>query len=461
LQFSPRVTQLEGAVLVEVQASERLFGGRKALLNRVRAECAELQVQQMAVAPTALAARALLRCMPLTPRESAAATNHTFQVSVAACTPRHLSAVLDGLPIHALWAVQAHQATLLRLGCNRLGQVRALPRGGVSRRFGAPLLLALDHAYGLVSETYAWITLPEQFRLSLEFNSRVEVAEGLMFGANRLLGSLKAWLQARQCGVTSICLHWEHDLQRRSEAKAGSLMVHTGQASRDTQHLARLLAEHLSRTELVAPVVAITLEATGIEAMATVSNSLLPEDNASGESLLQLMERLSARLGPERVLRGTPLADHRPQRMQSWQACTGDVAKRKTPPQASVPSGMVVPSHWASYPPWILRKPLRLAVVKDKPVYQGPLQMMAGPERIETGWWPEGAEGIGSNRLVHPDLTLRDYFIANSELAGLLWIYRQRSGLLRTSAKQPVETKTAKTHGQPDEVRWYLQGIYG
>jgi protein ImuB len=443
MQFSPRVTLLEGAVLVEVQASERLFGGRKALLGRMRQGCGALHVVRMAVAPTALAARGLLRCMPCA---AAPQTN----VAVAACAQRQLSAVLDALPLSALLATQPHAATLQRLGCERLGQLRALPRGGLSRRFGAALLTALDQAYGLQAELYPWVALPEQFSLRLEFNSRVEVAEGLMFGAHRLLGSLKAWLTARQCGVTGIRLHWEHDLQRRDDAKAGSLEVRTGQATTDMQHLARLLAENLARTTLLAPVVAITLEALGVEPLPTASASLLPDDVESGGSLQQLLERLSARLGAQRVLTGHTTPDHRPQRMQAWvpstlegatRAGTASTKPRKpsiAPQRRSAPA---VPDHWANYPCWILRQPLRLAVVKDKPIYQGPLQLMAGPERVETGWWPECASDS--------DLTLRDYFIASSEMAGLLWIYRQRTGLAQPSASGAVQ------------VGWYLHGIYG
>ena len=41
------------------------------------------------------------------------------------------------------------QAMLVRLGCPNLGQVRALPRGGISRRIDAGLLAALDPAYDL------------------------------------------------------------------------------------------------------------------------------------------------------------------------------------------------------------------------------------------------------------------------------------------------------------------------
>jgi protein ImuB len=438
LQFSPRVTVLEGAVLIEVQASERLFGGRKALLHRIQRECSELQVGSMAVAPTALAARGLLRCMvcPPTPEHAA---NAPPAVAIAACTQRTLAAVLDALPLSALLATVPHEPTLQRLGCSQLGQMRALPRGGVSRRFGAALLKALDQAYGQQIEIYPWVTLPEQFSVRLEFNSRIELAEGLMFGAHRLLGSLKAWLTARQSGVTGISLHWEHDLQRRGEAKAGSLVVRTGQASRDTQHLARLLSEHLARTELLAPVVAITLQAIDVEPLPTMSASLLPDDAASGESLQQLLERLSARLGAQRVLTGHTVADHRPQRMQAWA------------PYTQATAAPDVPGHWASYPCWILRQPLRLAVVKDKPIYQGPLQLMAGPERIETGWWPQPNKGPtdGPTDGLTDDLTLRDYFIASSEMAGLLWIYRQRTGL------------TGSTAPGAAQVGWYLHGIYG
>jgi protein ImuB len=463
LQFSPRVTVLEGAVLVEVQASERLFGGRKALLGRIRQACTELHVARMAVAPTALAARGLLRCMP---RASTVAPSPS--VAVAACSHRQLSAVLDALPLHALLSTQPHAPTLQRLGCDRLGQVRALPRGGVSRRFGAPLLAALDQAYGLQTELYPWVVLPEQFSLRLEFNARIEVAEGLMFGAHRLLGSLKAWLTARQCGVTGIRLHWEHDLQRRGDAKAGNLELRTGQATTDMQHLARLLAENLARTTLLAPVVAITLEALAVEPLATVSASLLNDDTTHGESLAQLLERLSARLGAQQVRTGHTVPDHRPQRMQAWTPSTLSVTTRgaahstATPAQRKVRTPLAaqkprktqtVPDQWANYPCWILRQPLRLAVVKDKPIYQGPLQLMAGPERIETGWWPEGARGSDgdgqSSTAIEGDLTLRDYFIASSEMAGLLWIYRQRTGLAHADALSAAQ------------VGWYLHGIYG
>ena len=410
LQFSPRVCVLEQAVLLEVEASVRLFHGQRDLLRQIQQQCAPWCTCGMAVAPTALAALAMLKQQADT---------------LTACNVQTLQRTLDALPLQSLAALALHAPTLQRLGCRTLGQVRRLPRGGVSRRFGALVLDALDRAYGLQAEIYPWIALPEQFRLRLEFSGRIEVAQGMLFGAQRLLLQLKAWLQARQSGATGVRLHWEHDMQRRSEAAAGSMEVRTAEATRDTAHLAKLLAEHLARMSvlepLAAPVVAITLEALGVERLQGSSQSLLPEDRVQGESLQQFIERVSARLGPAQVLAAQAVADHRPQRMQTWvPASTASASQPVAPDPAQ-----------ASHPPWILRRPLALAMDGHRPLYQGPLSLLAGPERIEAGWWEDTA-----------DLTLRDYFIAHSAASGLLWIYRERVPASGSSG-------------------WFLHGVYG
>lgn len=428
LQFSPRVCVEQEAVLLEVQDSLRLFGGQRALQQRVRAQAAGQGARALAVAPTALAALALLRTLPVAEDvEQGAAT--VEPIPAKACTPAALQRTLDALALKTLSATHAHAPTLQRLGCRTLGQLRALPRGGVSRRFGATLLEALDRAYGLRPDAFDWVALPEQFSARLECMGRIEVAEGLLFGARRLLAQLGAWLQARQRGVVVLTLHWEHDLVRWGDATNGSLNIRTAEATRDMLHLTRLLAEHLARVTLPAPVVAIRLEASQTEALATQSISLLPEDQREGETLQQFVERVSARLGSDRVLRGQLIADHRPQHMQRWlPAATVIAPTRKSKPK--------LPPHLLLHPPWLLREPLRLAVQGERPVYQGALILLAGPERLESGWWSllSTAEAEGQ------ELALRDYFVAHSQHAGLLWVYRRRSA------------------GEP---AWFLQGTYG
>jgi protein ImuB len=76
-----------------------------------------------------------------------------------------------------------------------------------------------------------------------------------------------------------------------------------------------------------------------------------------------------------------------------------------------------------------MKVPLELKVQRHQPVYGSPLTLIAGPERIEAGWWDDAP-------------VARDYFIAENTLGQLLWIYREHK-------------PAAKNKG------WYLQGLFG
>lgn len=416
LGYTPRVAWLQEAVVLEVQASLRLFGGAPALLRRLMAEAAALGVQRIGVAPTALAAVALARSLP------------AGQKRLRRCHAAQLSARLDALPLEVLTEVARHAPWLQRLGCQTLGQVRALPRAGLARRFGAELSNALDRAHGLRPEVFDWAVLPEEFEQHLACPSLVEQAAGLMWGARHLLQALAVWLAARHCGVTGVRLAWQHDPRRGCEPGA-ELAVHTAQPTREVKHLERLLTEHLARVTLAAPVQALSLQALGVQRWGPDSASLLPQDLAGGEPMSICLERMSARLGSGRVRVGRLLADHRPQHMQHWQPAI----------EASSPAAVMCPAIATAWqPPWLLPEPEPLSLVGERPQYGGPLTLLAGPERLEAGWWDD--PGLST-----PDLTLRDYFIARSARAGLLWVYRVRPSHAHL--------------GHP--MQWFLHGVFG
>lgn len=428
LQFTPRVAVLGAVVVLEVSASERLFGGRAFLLARLLQDVQALMPVQSAQAPTALLALAYL------------------QVDTAAGYP-----VPDQLPLATLAEARAHLPTLERIGCRCWGDLRALPRGGVVRRFGTALLDALDRACGLKPEVYPWLTLPEVFDLSLELAAQVEAAPALLFAARRMLAQLQLWLQARQRGVLALELGWQMDA-RRNTASQGQLVVRTATPTRDMGHLQRLLGEHLERTTLPAPALYLRLRSLETSPLHTASASLLPDELRRGDSLHHLLERLSARLGPEQVLQAVPHADHRPEGMQRWEpaaagrpearAASGGRPAGATAGKRRAPAADAAPPCAELCPTWLLATPLRLAVHQDRPIYQGPLTLLVGPQRLETGWWGTGAPAPAA-------VTLRDYFLARSEQAGVLWIYRER--LL---AGQPEAAPSAAGH-------WYLHGLYG
>ena len=412
LQFTPRVAVIEPlsespAVVMEVEASTRLFGGKRRLVERVRDESADLGVRQLSWAPTSLAAVALAR----------AGKSNGYA--------RPIDQLLDALPLETLTSVAAHRATLARLGCQTLGQVRALPRGGLSRRFDAQLLAALDQAYGLRAEAHIWVELPETFSAKLELMARVELAPALLFGARRLMLQMSGWLAARHGGVNAFTLRWCHDAMRSKAAgDGGELTVRTAQPTRDIEHLTRLLAEHLAKVQLLAPVGDLELLAVEVHSLEEKSQTLFPEPQQAGESLALVLERIAARLGPERVLRPVVMEDHRIEWMSHWQPAP---APRPRKPNRSVD----IPQ-----PTFVLPEPLKLATRGERPLYQGLLQLLAGPHRIEGGWWDRTVvDGEERSRNV-----TRDYWVALSEHAGVLWVF---------------QTRLAN-----EQTAWFLHGVF-
>lgn len=400
LQYTPRVALVEPlsespAVVMEVGASARLFGGKRRLVERVRSGCTDLGVRQLSWAPTSLAAVAVAR---------AGASN-----GIA----RPLQQLLDALPLETLTAVAAHRATLVRLGCRTLGEVRALPRGGLGRRFDADLIEALDQAYGLRPEAHAWVQLPDTFHAKLELMARVELAAALLFGARRLLLLMCGWLAARHAGITAFTLKWCHDAMRaRSAGDGGEITVRTARPTRDIEHLTRLLAEHLSQIQLQAPVGDLELLAVDVQALHEKSRSLIPEPAQAGENLGLVLERIAARLGPERVLRPVLLEDHRVEWMCRWQPAP----KPQPQPRQSARS-VDIPQ-----PTFVLPEPMRLGMRENRPLHHGVLQLLAGPHRVEGGWWDRTTcTGQATTRNV-----ARDYWVAVSRHAGVLWIFQTR-----------------------------------
>jgi protein ImuB len=424
LRFTPRVARLDEALLLEVSSTERLWGGRARLLTLLRQAAGgeggegggSIPFAQGATAQQALA---LLR------------------LSQAGRTPpRH---VPQGLPLHTLTALRPHAASLERMGCRTWGALRTLPRAGVARRLGAAALRALDQAWGDVPQPLAWLACPERFSACAELPALAESADALLRPAGPLLAALRAWLQARHQGVLGLELGWRYDLRRIDgvELPPGNrLAVRTAEPAQDLAHLRRLLAERLAHQRLAAPVNQITLQALETAPWTDGSGAradLLPpgpEDarQRQGEPWGQFVERLSARLGAQQVQAPRLQADHRPERMQGWQPAACATAGAQAVPLAA---------QAALYPAWLVRPPRPLAMQGSRPCWHGPLRLLAGPQRLEAGWWEAGDTQ-------EQGLAQRDYFIAHNVVAGMVWVFRERPA-----------------PGAAAGERWFLQGVYG
>jgi protein ImuB len=424
LQFTPWVAQVQQALVLEISASERLFGGRLALVQALLQPGHAPVPIAYAHGDSALLALARLACEAL-------------HDAPALARP---SLAPDALPLHTLAAAQAHLPTLERLGCSTWGHLRALPRAGLARRFGAPLLAALDQAYGAAPEAYDWLRLPEVFDAPLELAAQVESAAAMLFGARRLLAQLQLWLRARQHGVLALELRWQLDARRANAHYRdawhqgdgyGRLHIRTAEPTQDPRHLERLLAEHLAQITLPAPVLYLRLRTLETCALRGQSLSLLPDEVRSGDSLHHLLERVTARLGPDSVRVVRLQDDHRPECMQNWQTVSA-TALNGTVPSARSLSQASATAVQALYPAWLLPQAQSLASGSDGlPDFQGPLALLAGPQRLEQQAWDQGPP------------VQRDYYIAQSPRHGLLWVYRER---------------LAFEQGQGPA--WYLHGLF-
>jgi len=400
--------------MLETSASHRLFGGRQAMLERLVYESCPWRDAALACAPSAMAALALARAAKQDRIESQA--------------PRHwvdgvrddMSPTLDPLPLKVIRAVADHETTLSRLGCQTLGDVRRLPRGGLVRRFGAAMLQALDQAYGDAPEVHVWLSCPEQFELHVLLPHRLDTAQAIGGACAEMLQNLCLWLGARQAGVRQLTLSWHFDRHKQDLDGARQCVLKLAEPARDHALLHRLLDEHLRHLVLPAPVDELWLRADEVAPLAPLSDSLFAQtgvdplsERQQREAMQTLLARLRVRLSSGAVQQVQICADHRPEKTQSWRNIDHLSRSQAIGSNHSEP---------LPQPGWLLPSPIPLSLSreahgpKEHPSYHGALQLLAGPQRIESGWWGDS----------EADMVVRDYYIARSPQAGLLWVFRVR-----------------------------------
>lgn len=408
LQFTPSVSLVDPGVsattspalarprgdrpyglMMEIEPSLRLFGGIDTLLARLREGLRQLGVEaSIGQASTATAAWLLARH-----RDGARLGDGQRLVQGIAALPA-------GLLDEAL----THRETLQSIGLRTIGDLMRLPRAGVARRFGKRLLDEIDRAQGHQADPRPWFEAPRSFHARLELLARVEDAQALLCVARRLLWQLTGWLDALHRGTREVLLLAEHD-----DHPATMMSIQLAETTRDPERLSALLRERLASTRLPAPTETLHLRCEQTVPLTPDSEELFPSVRAARDSIGALIDRLRTRLGREQVQSLLLAEDHRPEAAYRIEALAA------LPDSAPTPSGNTptMPRRTLPRPLWLLSRPVALSERNHRPYWQGPLALLAGPERIETGWW--------DGRLVQ-----RDYFIAEDEAHALYWVFRER-----------------------------------
>jgi len=435
LGFTPAVSfGGDHVVLAEVRASLRYFGGLPRLLQRLRAELAPLgHALRIACAPTAQGAQWM-------------AVGADAAEATSAGSRSDWRARVGAVPVARMAAAAPHLAALESLGLGTAAHLWKQPRAGLTRRFGGELLADIDRALGDLADPRTPLQPAPVFDSRLELFMRADDSAALLTGAAVLLNRLTAWAMAHHGLVGGFELRLHHESRRRMIEDPASrttvLEIGLGEPVSDTAHLHALLRERLQRLPLAASVIELSLHCHRIAPGAPPNAELFPSAASVGEGWQRLLERFEARLGAHNIQRLQPVADHRPERAtgvrQGGDAPASRARAPGTPLDLATPPGPATtasgdPAHWPRLkrPVWLLRQPQPLRDEGGTPLLSGrPLWLVAGPERIESGWWDDG-------------YAARDYFIAQDHDGALLWVYRFR--------RAP----------EVGEVGWFLQGKFG
>jgi protein ImuB len=471
----------EDLIFIELTGVAHLFGGEAAMAARIAAVLRRAGHHAcIAVAGTPGAAAALVRHAPIAahPRFAAPRPRHAGlrqapdmrirhprddgnpyaprlgmpapdkgrdRTPIAAvCPPGAEAEWLGPLPVTALRLDDADGEMLRRFGIETIGQLAALPRAPLARRF-TRALERLDQALGHVAEPLDPVVPRAPIACRQGFLEPIATAEGIAHWLGELVPRLVAELAAAGLGARAIEL-----VAERVDHVPQRLRIGLARASRDPVHILRLIARRIETIEPGYGIDAMTLHVRRAEPLgpAPFDERL---DAETAPDLAPLVDAIANRIGMARLWR--------------TRAVESDVPERSVapvPPLVPPPAPAArlraddvrrldgdTPPVW--HPAWprparLLRRPERLdhvvAELPDRPparfTWRGVSHRVVradGPERIHGEWWRRLEEGQA----------VRDYFRVEDEAGRRYWLYRRGDGMRSVSG----------------DLSWWLHGLFG
>jgi protein ImuB len=472
---------------IDVTGVSHLFAGETGLVADLAARLSAAGITaRLGLADTFAAAWGLARYGP-----HVATQPWTIAPPGAAArdAPAARTRLLLDLPVAALRLDAETTLLLRRLGLTRVGQLEAIARTSLARRFetapgkgrgrggksagssrpasrsavaaahaaAAAVLTRLDELFGRKSEPQRPLIEPPRRAVARTFSEPLISPAGIEAAVTALVSDLAAALDAAHEGARRVCL-----MLYRVDATTAALTFGTSSASRDPIHLKSLMDERLGDLDLGFGVDMMVLEACEVEPLALAQVALDRAGDADiAERMGRLVDRLANRLGPARVLRQRAQASHIPERAQrlmpvlAGARLSGPVAEpdavkaRKTGAfDGAVPSANL---RTAPRPAFLLPRPEPATVLAEVP--EGPpvrftwrrvrrqIVRAEGPERIAPEWWRPFTAAPGTREeLVRP----RDYYRVEDEHGARYWLFRD--GLYGADDEPPP--------------RWFVHGVF-
>lgn len=410
LQVGPTVELTRPDLLrVEIGGSAHLFGGEADCIAELQRILAKLGFQTaVAVADgpdiAAACARALQRRQPARPSQW--------------IVERHQGAEsLARLPLTVVPASAEWLQRLERVGVRTFGQLAALPRRAVIRRFGEQGERWHQLAHGQDARALEPHRLVDVVEARVDFDEPTAQLEPVLFQLKALFDRLEQRMCGR--GVAALRLRIALGLDRYSKDGEGVCVetIALGRPLRASAPLLAIARERLGELRLSAPIQWVDVAVLDLARYLGRQYDLLDRSETTGEGLDELLVRLGAAFGADAVFAASLAPRHRPE--------TAYTRERFDPTRTAA---VAVAPHVR--PTALLEAPEALEWRGDRVrvLYRGELWRhrvlgVGPPERLVTEWWKQGMA--------------RDYHVMEVDGGARWWVYRDH-----------------------DTGGWYLHGLF-
>jgi protein ImuB len=311
LRFSPIVAvDPPDGLLIDIAGCRRLFGDASRHVHLIGSATERLGFcARVAAAPTFACARAVARF------GSGGGGGKSGGESGGLVAEGGQRRALAPLPVEALGVEAASVDALREVGIDRIGHLFDLPRSSLAARFGRELLRRLDQAVGRAPETIDPVRPVAPPVVERVFAGPATQLEAVVLGVRGLLEELSNVLEHRECGARRLELRLD-----RPDAGPLSVTITLSRPSRDARHLWSLLGPKIESINLGWGVERLRLAASGLGRLAHEDGTWAWSELGTDKKRLDrafgaLLDTLSNRLGPGRVVRVDPAESHLPERM--------------------------------------------------------------------------------------------------------------------------------------------------
>jgi protein ImuB len=427
-------------VRIEITGSAHLWGGEVALAADLAARLDRRHIAgHIAITDTLGAAWAAAR--------------FAEDKSPIILPPGDCRVTLAPLPVEALRLDPATAQGLRRVGLKRVGDLAAMPRDALTRRFGEMVTRRLDQALDDLPEPLSPLREAPVRRVRLSFAEPIADSTDLLRATERLIEDLVPRLAREGTGARRLDLGFH-----RVDGRVERIRLGTARPSRDPRHLVTLFKERLDTVDPGLGIEDMILAVFAVEPLPPEQIGLaghVPANEMSG--IAPLLDRLGNRLGFSAVSRIEPHASHIPERASVRVPVGEPLASSVAAPAKAGDQGQ--PAPWFGFLDPRLRgddetrppRPIRLFeppvpveafwLLPDDPPFRFAWRRRRhrvtradGPERIADEWWqPEGSDAVEA---------IRDYYRVEDEEGRRFWLFR------------------AGLHGTARPPRWFVHGVF-